>query len=342
MGPKRIEAIEREHVFRVLNRWKKEPNLMLMGSDRAGYWRPNRLTIVSFNVRCECDDGKTRFLHQHFVSQLLNDLYGIQSRSGCSCAGPYGIWLFGAEEETVRRVAALAVAGTHSPKMGWARVNFNWFVSEEEVDFVAEAIMQVSTPPGRSARTAPSSASLRPAARVCVQVARHGWKLLPLYVVDPQSGQWHRHAFSMDRRLDSLIDGRWLQKIGQPVASGGDDRRAYLQRAMDVYERAKELVGLELHAVARHRSSPQHRLPAEAEELRAFAMPEQVLGRLGISEADIAAGVAAMREPLPTDVVLPRVSFYTTMRVARVVGRMKYRAAVRTRSAHFSIMRPRA
>lgn len=30
------------------------------------------------------------YLHHHFVVTLLNDLYGIQARSGCSCAGPYG------------------------------------------------------------------------------------------------------------------------------------------------------------------------------------------------------------------------------------------------------------
>ena len=30
------------------------------------------------------------FLHYNFVSALLNDLYGIQARGGCQCAGPYG------------------------------------------------------------------------------------------------------------------------------------------------------------------------------------------------------------------------------------------------------------
>ena len=28
-------------------------------------------------------------LHHNFVSVLLNDLYGIQARGGCACAGPY-------------------------------------------------------------------------------------------------------------------------------------------------------------------------------------------------------------------------------------------------------------
>ena len=42
-----------------------------------------RLSIVSFVVR---HDG--RYLHHNFVVALLNDLFGIQSRGGCSCAGP--------------------------------------------------------------------------------------------------------------------------------------------------------------------------------------------------------------------------------------------------------------
>ena len=33
------------------------------------------------------DSGK--LVHHNFVSVLLNDLYGIQARGGCACAGPY-------------------------------------------------------------------------------------------------------------------------------------------------------------------------------------------------------------------------------------------------------------
>lgn len=32
-----------------------------------------------------------RFLHWNFVSMLLSDLFGIQTRSGCMCAGPYSM-----------------------------------------------------------------------------------------------------------------------------------------------------------------------------------------------------------------------------------------------------------
>ncbi len=46
---------------------------------------PIILKIISFLVR----HGE-RFLHWNFVAVLLNDLFGIQARGGCACAGPYG------------------------------------------------------------------------------------------------------------------------------------------------------------------------------------------------------------------------------------------------------------
>ena len=29
------------------------------------------------------------YLHQNFVAAVLNDVFGVQSRGGCACAGPY-------------------------------------------------------------------------------------------------------------------------------------------------------------------------------------------------------------------------------------------------------------
>ena len=62
---------------------------------------PTRLSIVSFVVR---HDG--RYLHHNFVVALLNDLFGIQSRGGCSCAGPYGHRLLGHRHRDLARVRA--------------------------------------------------------------------------------------------------------------------------------------------------------------------------------------------------------------------------------------------
>lgn len=57
-----------------------------------------RLPIISFLIRTP---GTNVFLHSNFVSCLLNDLFGIQSRSGCLCAGPYGQHVMGITPEAV-------------------------------------------------------------------------------------------------------------------------------------------------------------------------------------------------------------------------------------------------
>jgi selenocysteine lyase/cysteine desulfurase len=50
----------------------------------------NRLPIFSIVIRCGA-----RYLHHNFVCALLNDLFGIQARGGCQCAGPYSMYLLG-------------------------------------------------------------------------------------------------------------------------------------------------------------------------------------------------------------------------------------------------------
>jgi selenocysteine lyase/cysteine desulfurase len=38
----------------------------------------------------EVGNKRDKPLHGPFVAALLNDLFGIQARGGCACAGPYG------------------------------------------------------------------------------------------------------------------------------------------------------------------------------------------------------------------------------------------------------------
>lgn len=72
----RVNAYLREHA----------PNLVLLGSDDGG----RNLPIFSFLIRF----GE-RFLHYNYVCALLNDVFGIQSRGGCQCSGPYSQKLLG-------------------------------------------------------------------------------------------------------------------------------------------------------------------------------------------------------------------------------------------------------
>ena len=83
---------------------------------------------------------------------LLDDLFGIQSRGGCSCAGPYGHRLLGIDIERSRAFERQIGLGCEGIKPGWVRVNFNYFISEPVFEFILEAV---------------------------ALVAREGWRLLP-------------------------------------------------------------------------------------------------------------------------------------------------------------------
>jgi len=150
---------EREEVFvdRAIATWEENPNLHILGSHDA-----ERLSIVSFVVR----HGDRGFLHHNFVVALLNDLFGVQSRGGCSCAGPYGHRLLGIDLEQSHEFEREINRGCEGIKPGWVRVNFNYFIDEETIDYLIAAVNFV---------------------------ADHGAALLPHYRFEVANGLWvHR------------------------------------------------------------------------------------------------------------------------------------------------------
>jgi hypothetical protein len=90
VGTDVIHAHEEHYLRRAVEAWQANPNLQILGNVDA-----ERLSILSFVVR----RPRGRYLHHNFVVAVLNDLFGIQSRGGCSCAGPYGHRLLGIDLE---------------------------------------------------------------------------------------------------------------------------------------------------------------------------------------------------------------------------------------------------
>ena len=94
VGTERIRELEEHWVRRAIDAWEQNPKVYILGDHEA-----ERLSIVSFVIRHVGKDGEQGFLHHNYVVALLNDLFGIQSRGGCSCAGPYGHRLLGIDLE---------------------------------------------------------------------------------------------------------------------------------------------------------------------------------------------------------------------------------------------------
>jgi selenocysteine lyase/cysteine desulfurase len=162
VGADAIRERELDFINRAIASWSKNRNIAILGNKEA--WR---LSIVSFIVR-----HRNAYLHHNFIVALLNDLFGIQSRGGCGCAGPYGHRLLGIDLARSKEFEREIVRGCEGIKPGWVRVNFNYFLSEIQFQFLLDAIHLI---------------------------ANEGWRLLPHYTFDPDTGEWrHRNRGSIN------------------------------------------------------------------------------------------------------------------------------------------------
>jgi selenocysteine lyase/cysteine desulfurase len=153
-----IREHEDHYLRRAVSAFLDEPAIQILGNLDS-----ERLSIVSFVVRAP--SGK--YLHHNYVVALLNDLFGIQARGGCSCAGPYGHYLLGIGLDRSHEFEAEIIGhGCEGIKPGWVRVNFNYFISEPVFSYIVEAVRLV---------------------------ARDGWRLLRDYRFNPASGLWKHH-----------------------------------------------------------------------------------------------------------------------------------------------------
>jgi selenocysteine lyase/cysteine desulfurase len=150
-------AAREERLWRhVLRRWADIPQIEVLGSQRSA-----RLSIVSFRIR-----HGPQYLHHNFVVAVLNDLFGVQARGGCSCAGPYGHRLLAIGAARSHALREEIGHGCDGIKPGWARVNLNYFISAAQAGYIAAAVELI---------------------------AADGYRLLPDYRFDPHTGLW-RHA----------------------------------------------------------------------------------------------------------------------------------------------------
>jgi selenocysteine lyase/cysteine desulfurase len=177
VGPDWIEKTETEYLERVFNAWRKNPNIVVLGNPRATH----RVSIVSFLIKANimpCSKQSTAattvrsnnnthtrelYLHHNFVVAVLNDLFGIQSRGGCSCAGPYGHALLHIDQKHSDMIMNEMKHSGDAVKPGWTRVSFSYYFAPEMVNYIIDAVDLV---------------------------AREGYKLLPWYHLNTTTSIW--------------------------------------------------------------------------------------------------------------------------------------------------------
>ncbi len=246
VGHEVIRAKERSFIQLAIASWDANPNITILGNHDA--WR---LSIVSFVVQ-----HGGRYLHHNFVAALLNDLFGIQARSGCSCAGPYGHRLLGIDLATSKAFEREIVGGCEGIKPGWVRVNFNYFLSEPVFEFLLEAVHLV---------------------------ANEGWKLLPHYGFEPATGLWHHLQGRPDpamRLCDLSYRSGKLDYRSRHATEPEWVLESYLKEARAIFDRA----------AAAARGHPP-RLSEDFESLRWFVLPSEALAELRGEGAQPAEGL---------------------------------------------------
>lgn len=176
VGIELIEQREAEMTREAMQRWGAHPQIEILGNQDPD----RRVAIISFNIR----DPKGQYLHPRFVTTLLNDLFGIQSRAGCSCAGPYGHKLLDIDPVKAAEYRQWITRGYHGIKPGWCRVGFHYTFDHIDVDYLL----------------------------ACVEfVAGRGHLFVHQYRFDARDGRWqHKNGRECDVRLsiqDALQSG---------------------------------------------------------------------------------------------------------------------------------------
>jgi len=153
VGVDLIETLESDMICQALERWQQHDNIKILGNAKAA-----RLSIISLQIKHRGQD-----LHYGFIVALLNDLFGIQARGGCSCAGPYGHTLLGMDLAYSRKLEAQIEQGEMILRPGWLRLNFNYFIDKNTFEYLLRAIELI---------------------------AQYGYKFLPYYCFDKAGGVW--------------------------------------------------------------------------------------------------------------------------------------------------------
>jgi selenocysteine lyase/cysteine desulfurase len=188
VGTDEIRRREQDFARRALDSFGRNPNIEILGNPDL-----DRLAIVSFGLK-----HPPRLLHPNFVVALLSDLFGIQARSGCFCAGPYLHRMYQIDETWSAGMHEQARIGRLGAKLGFVRVGFNYFISEAVFDYLLAAVHLL---------------------------ADHAGKLLPLYRFDPVTGLWQHKSHRPAPTLHKLAPAPTTSEPDTALARHLDEAR---------------------------------------------------------------------------------------------------------------------
>jgi len=186
VGAAEIHRRESDLARRALKSWGANPRIEVLGNPDS-----ERLAILTVGLR-----HPRGLLHANFVVAVLSDLFGIQARSGCFCAGPYLHRMYPIDDEWSQAMDEEVQAGHMGAKLAFTRLSFNYFVTDAVFEYILAAVHLI---------------------------ADEGHKLLALYRFDPETGLWHHRDRELAPALRLHDIGPALRAPSEP-AVGAPER----------------------------------------------------------------------------------------------------------------------
>ncbi len=196
IGIDKIQKIEEEFKEYFINKLKEIENVKLVGAISPD----KKIPIISFNIT-----HNDRILHPKFVSKLFNDLFGIQSRAGCMCAGPYGHHLLNIDYNTSIKYRKLILQGYEGIKPGWVRLNLHYTLSKEDIDYIIKTIKFI---------------------------AKFGYLFLGKYKLNMKTAEWKYIGYESNfpgLSIDEMFNTKEIKLSKLPKL-----RKSYLKQAVEI------------------------------------------------------------------------------------------------------------
>ncbi len=129
MGTGKILKREEELVEITLKELRKIQGIKILANNVD-----HRLGVISFYHEK---------IHFNLIVRMLSDIFGIQVRGGCACAGTYGHFLLEVTYDKSHEITEKINHGDLSEKPGWVRLSLHPTTTYRELFFFMDALKQI-------------------------------------------------------------------------------------------------------------------------------------------------------------------------------------------------------
>ena len=194
-----IQHQSKRHLKYFMTQTKAYQNLVILGNTEC-----ERLPILSLMVthsQKRFGYQKTKYLHHNFIAALLNDLFGIQGRGGSGNAGMYCLNVLSINNNEIEHILDQIRSNENEiARPGVFRINLHFTLNETELKYVVDAIKYI---------------------------CKNGWKFLPLYNIEKETGYYVYRAQNKHKENDKF------SRIRPNITGSNKDWRSLLDVGFD-------------------------------------------------------------------------------------------------------------